>query len=205
MTVLCFLVIGIYSQTVGFAFINFDDNLYVYENPFVFSGLNQTTFKWAFTHFHSANWHPLTWISHQFDATFFGLNAGGHHATNVIFHLINSILAFVIFQKYTQSFWKSAIVAALFAVHPMHVESVAWISERKDVLSTMFWFLTMWAYFYYVQKNKNRNYYLLTILLFVLGLMAKPMLVTLPFVLILMDYGFLERLKSFADLKNCNI
>ncbi len=201
LTALCVLVIGIYAQTVGFAFINLDDNLYVYENPFVFSGLSQTTFKWAFTHFHSANWHPLTWISHQLDATLFGLNAGGHHATNVVFHLINSILAFVVFQKYTQSFWKSAIVAALFAVHPMHVESVAWVSERKDVLSTMFWLLTMWAYFFYVRKDKNRNYYLLTVLLFALGLMAKPMLVTLPFVLILMDFGFLERLKSLADLK----
>ena len=201
-TVLSVLVIFIYAQTVGFGFINFDDNQYVYENPFVASGLHWATIKWAFTEFHSANWHPLTWISHQLDATLFGLNAGGHHATNVIFHLINSILAFVVFNKYTNCFWKSAVVAALFAVHPMHVESVAWISERKDVLSTMFWFLTMWTYFGYVKNDKSRNCYLLTLLLFILGLMSKPMLVTLPFVLLLMDYGFLERLKSRHDLKS---
>lgn len=200
-TVLTALVIFIYGQTVGFGFINFDDNQYVYENPFVFTGLSWTTIKWAFSEFHSANWHPLTWLSHQFDATLFGLNAGAHHATNVIFHLINSILAFIVFQIYTKSFWKSAVIAALFAVHPMHVESVAWISERKDVLSTMFWLLTMWTYFGYVEKGKNRNCYLLTILLFILGLMAKPMLVTLPFVLLLMDYWSLERLKNLKDLK----
>ncbi len=200
-TVLTALVIFIYGQTVGFGFINFDDNQYVYENPFVFSGLSWTTIKWAFSEFHSANWHPLTWLSHQLDATLFGLNAGAHHATNVIFHLINSILAFIVFQIYTKSFWKSAVIAALFAVHPMHVESVAWISERKDVLSTMFWLLTMWTYFGYVEKGKNRNCYLLTILLFILGLMAKPMLVTLPFVLLLMDYWSLERLKNLKDLK----
>lgn len=200
-TVLSFLVILIYAQTVGFNFINFDDNLYVYENSFVTSGLNWTNIKWAFTHFHSANWHPLTWISHQLDVTIFGPKAGGHHATNVIFHLINSILAFVVFQKYTDSFSKSAIIAALFAVHPMHVESVAWISERKDVLSTMFWFLTMWTYFAYVKKGENKNFYILTLLFFILGLLSKPMLVTLPFVLLLLDYGFLERLKTTADLK----
>lgn len=201
-TVLSVLVLFIYSQTVGFSFINFDDNQYVYENPFVAKGVHWATAKWAFTEFHSANWHPLTWISHQLDATLFGLNAGGHHSTNVIFHLINSILAFVVFLKYTRSFWKSAVVATLFAVHPLHVESVAWVSERKDVLSTMFWFLTMWTYFGYVKNNKNRNYYLLTLLLFVFGLMSKPMLVTLPFVLLLMDYGFLERLKTKHDLKS---
>lgn len=200
-TVLTALVIFIYGQTVGFGFINLDDNLYVYENPYVLNGLNWIDIKWAFTQFHSANWHPLTWLSHQLDITLFGLNAGAQHATNIIFHLINSILAFVVFQKYTKSFWKSAVVAALFAVHPMHIESVAWISERKDVLSTMFWFLTMWAYLGYVEKGKNRNNYLLTLLLFALGLMAKPMLVTLPFILLLLDFWSLERLKTVKDLK----
>lgn len=200
-TVLSVLVIFIYAQTVGFNFINFDDNLYIYENRYVAGGLSLTNIQWAFTQFHSANWHPLTWISHQLDATLFGLNAGGHHASNVIFHLINSILAFVVFKKYTGDFAASAIIAALFAVHPMHVESVAWVSERKDVLSTMFWLLTMWAYFAYVKKDKNLNYYLLTIALFILGLLSKPMLVTLPFVLLLLDYGVLERLKTKADLK----
>ena len=201
-TVLTALVIFIYAQTVGFGFINFDDNQYVYENPFVINGLNWIGLKWAFTQFHSANWHPVTWLSHQFDATLFGLNAGAHHATNVVFHLINSILAFVIFHKYTNCFWKSAIIAALFAVHPMHVESVAWISERKDLLSTMFWFLTMWTYFLYVQNGKDRNYYLLTVLFFILGLMSKPMLVTLPFVLLLLDYWPLKRFDSLKDLKS---
>lgn len=200
-TILSVLVIFIYAQTVGFNFINFDDNQYIYENPFVAGGLKWTNIKWAFTHFHSANWHPLTWISHQLDATLFGINAGGHHASNVIFHLINSILAFVVFQKYTSSFSKSLIIAALFAVHPMHVESVAWISERKDVLSTFFWFLTMLAYYFYVQKSKDKKFYLLTLLFFILGLLSKPMLVTLPFVLLLLDYGFLERLKTIGDLK----
>ncbi|CAN5861999.1 tetratricopeptide repeat protein [soil metagenome] len=200
--VLTVLVIFIYGQTVGFGFINFDDNQYVYENPFVINGLNWIGIKWAFTQFHSANWHPITWISHQLDATLFGLNAGAHHATNVVFHLINSILAFVVFHKYTKCFWKSAVLAALFAAHPMHVESVAWISERKDLLSTMFWFLTMWSYFLFVEKGKDRNYYLLTVLLFVLGLMSKPMLVTLPFVLLLLDYWSLQRFESLKELKS---
>ncbi len=200
-TFLTALVIFIYGQTVGFGFINFDDNQYIYENPFVINGLNWIGVKWAFTQFHSANWHPVTWLSHQLDATLFGLNAGAHHATNVVFHLINSILAFVVFHKYTKCFWKSAVIALLFAAHPMHVESVAGISERKDLLSMIFWFLTMWSYFLYVEKGKDRNYYLLTVLLFVLGLMSKPMLVTLPFVLLLLDYWSLERFNKFRELK----
>lgn len=219
---LAVLVLVIYYQTVGFSFINFDDNFYVYDNPVVLSGINSESFKWAFTAFYSANWHPLTWLSHMADAQFFGLNAGGHHATNIIFHIINSILAFVVFRKMTGDFWKSAIVAALFAVHPTHVESVAWVSERKDVLSTMFWLLTMWAYFNYcdtatwkhgdtaTEENDDSASeisasprlffsasYLLIIALFALGLMAKPMLVTLPFVLLLMDFWALERWKLF--------
>ena len=193
------LVLVIYYQTVGFSFINFDDNQYVYDNPIVLSGINSESFKWAFTAFHSANWHPLTWLSHALDAQFFGLNAGGHHATNIIFHIINSILAFVVFRKMTGDFWKSAIVAALFAVHPVHVESVAWVAERKDVLSTMFWLLTMLAYLHWNEEGSNLKspYYAATILLFALGLMTKPMLVTLPFVLLLMDFWALERWKLF--------
>lgn len=212
------LVLIIYYQTVGFAFINFDDNLYVYQNQFVLSGLNWQSVKWAFTSFFAANWHPLTWISHALDAHFFGANPGGHHATNVLFHLLNSILAFVVFRQMTGDFWKSAIVAALFAVHPTHVESVAWVSERKDVLSTLFWLLTMLAYFKYAEvrakgkdteQNINKMRYfrfspslslLLVVILFALGLMAKPMLVTLPFVLLLCDYWALERLQKLRDL-----
>ncbi len=201
-TALSALVLVIYWQTTDFAFINLDDNQYVFDNAAVRSGLNWESVKWAFTAFHSANWHPLTWLSHILDIKFFGLNAGGHHATNIILHLINSALAFAVFRKMTGSFWKSAIVAALFAVHPTHVESVAWIAERKDVLSTMFWLLTMFVYFRWNEEGSNLKspYYFATILIFALGLMAKPMLVTLPFVLLLCDFWALERWKPF-DLK----
>ncbi len=234
-TVLTVLVLAIYWQTTGFGFINLDDNLYVYENGAVLSGLNQASIKWAFTAFFSANWHPLTWLSHMLDVQLFGRSAGGHHAVNIVIHLINSVLAFVVFRKMTNCFWKSAIVAALFAVHPAHVESVAWVSERKDVLSTLFWLLTMFAYLRFVeakiqnskfkiQNNEDKKiveespeetgeeksgiwnsdfgnkFYILTIALFALGLMAKPMLVTLPFVLLLMDFWSLERLKTLKEL-----
>jgi tetratricopeptide (TPR) repeat protein len=234
-TVLSVLVLGIYWQTTQFGFINLDDNLYVYDNPAVMSGLNRDTIRWAFNAFFSANWHPLTWLSHMTDVQIFGGNAGAHHAVNIVFHLINSILSFVVFRKLTGCFWKSAIVAALFAVHPAHVESVAWVSERKDVLSTLFWLLTMFAYIrfaetrfpdskFHIPDDENEEaaentepanevqkfaiwnlesgtkFYLLTIILFALGLMAKPMLVTLPFVLLLMDFWSLERLKNLRDL-----
>ena len=231
-TALAALVLVIYWQTIGFGFINLDDNLYVYDNAAVRGGLNWNTVRWAFTTFFSANWHPLTWLSHALDVQVFGIGAGGHHAVNIVFHIINSVLAFVVFRKMTGSFWKSAIVAALFAVHPAHVESVAWISERKDVLSTMFWLLTMLAYLRFAslreeeiktiknsktseeteavnEQNKisssplllfSSSPYLLVVALFALGLMAKPMLVTLPFVLLLMDFWSLERLKSLKDL-----
>ncbi len=203
--VLTILVLLLYWQTTGFQFINLDDNTYIYENPIVSGGLNKDSFLWAFTTFNSANWHPLTWLSHLLDVKFFGLNAGAHHGTNVIFHLINSALAFLVFHKMTGTFWKSAVIAALFAVHPAHVESVAWIAERKDVLSTMFWLLTMLAYFRYAKDASKAGFptsvsYWLIVLLFALGLMAKPMLVTLPFVLLLCDFWALERLKKLKDL-----
>jgi Tfp pilus assembly protein PilF len=214
------MCVAVYAQAVSFQFINFDDNFYVYDNAIVLSGINLSSIKWAFTAFHSANWHPLTWISHMLDVSLFGANAGAHHATNIVFHIVNSFLAFIVFRRMTGSFWKSAIVAALFAVHPAHVESVAWVSERKDVLSTLFWLLTMLAYFNYVrlqqgrpqldddvdesqaleQNTRGRSYYFLTIVLFALGLMSKPMLVTLPFVLLLCDFWALERLKKLKDL-----
>ncbi len=198
------LVVAVYWQTVGFEFINFDDNIYVYENAFVNGGLSKDSIYWAFTQFHSANWHPLTWMSHQLDVSMFGLNAGSHHATNIIFHLINTVLAFTVFTKLTNSIWKGAVIAALFAIHPAHVESVAWIAERKDVLSAMFWLLTMWAYLVYAGKRQANESclgaYILALVLFALGLMAKPMLVTLPFVLLLLDFWSLERLKAIRDL-----
>lgn len=215
---LSLLVLVIYWQATDFEFILFDDRRYIFENAVVLSGLNWDSIKWAFTTFHMANWHPLTWLTHLADVSLFGLNAGAHHATNVVFHIINTILAFIVFKKFTGSIWKSAIVAALFASHPAHIESVAWVAERKDVLSTMFWLLTMFAYLKFVkdetpgEPGENLSsksslfripaskYYLLTLLLFALGLMAKPMLVTLPFVLILMDFWALERLKNFKDI-----
>ncbi len=215
LTGLVVMCAAVFGQTVGFAFINFDDNLYVYDNPAVRAGVSWNSIKWAFTAFYSANWHPITWLSHMIDVSLFDANPGAHHATNVIFHIVNSFLAFVVFRKMTGCVWKSAIVAALFAVHPAHVESVAWISERKDVLSTMFWLLTMLAYFGYVRLQQGRPqtdedfdesetvrrfFYFLTVALFALGLMSKPMLVTLPFVLLLCDFWALERLKKLKDL-----
>ena len=190
LAVVCLII---YAPTIGFDFINLDDDIYVYENPFVSHGFNFTDFIWALTAFHAANWHPLTWISHQFDASFFGLNAGGHHAVNLIFHIANSIFLFVVVNKLTKAFWKSVIVAAIFAVHPAHVESVAWIAERKDVLSTLFWLLTTWSYLRFTDNTKNTNFYWLAVVFFAFGLAAKPMLVTLPFTLILLDYWSLER------------
>ena len=199
----------IYGQTIGFDFINLDDHSYVYLNPVVLGGINSESIKWAFSAFHSSNWHPLTWLSHALDAQLFGLNAGAHHAVNVILHLLNSCLVFTVFRAYTGSLWKSAVVAMLFAVHPAHVESVAWISERKDVLSTLFWLLTMLAYAGYSKSDASEGgmvkrfispMFMLALVLFALGLMAKPMLVTLPFVLILMDVWPLKRVAAVKQL-----
>jgi tetratricopeptide (TPR) repeat protein len=201
--------LAIYSQTLWFDFINLDDNLYVYQNPVVASGLNAASIKWAFTTFHSANWHPLTWMSHMLDASLFGMRPGAQHFVNVIFHAANSILVYVVFARLTGDASKSAVVAFLFAVHPAHVESVAWISERKDVLSTMFWLLTMLAYERYARSRSDESSlssmyrspaYVLALLCFALGLMAKPMLVTLPFVLLLVDFWPLKRLGRISDL-----
>lgn len=202
------LVLAIYYQAVGFELITFDDKLYVYDNPAVLSGLNSESIKWAFTAFHSANWHPLTWLSHMLDVTMFGGNAGGHHAVNVFIHLVNSILSFVVFRKLTGRFWPSAAIALLFAVHPAHVESVAWVAERKDVLSTLFMLLAIWAYAAYARDDApkgtaflNSKAYIACVVLFAMGLMAKPMLVTLPFVLLLFDYWPLGRFEKLRDLK----
>ncbi len=211
---LALLVLAVYWQTTGFSFINFDDNLYVYSNEAVISGVNRESVKWAFTVFHSANWHPLTWLSHMLDVQFFGLNAGAHHATNVVIHLVNTLLAFFVFRKLTGSDVKSMFVAAIFAIHPAHVESVAWVSERKDVLSTLFWLLTMSAYAAYSRSVPSESdadaesfaflrssKYWLVVALFACGLMSKPMVVTLPFVLLLLDAWPLGRWRSLRDLK----
>lgn len=192
------LVLVIYAQTTGFQFINLDDNLYVYENPAVLSGLNWDTLKWAFTSFHSGNWHPLTWLSLALDVQLFGNSPGMHHVVNVILHLLNTVLAFVVFRRMTGAYWPSVFVAALFAVHPMHVESVAWISERKDLLSTSFWLLSMWFYVRWNEEGASpwTGFYFASLGMFALGLMAKPMVITLPFVLLLCDIWPLERIRE---------
>ena len=189
------LIIGIlviYIKVQKFDFSGYDDQLYVTRNHYVQKGISLEGIKWAFTTFHAANWHPLTWLSHMLDCELYGLNPAGHHWTNVEFHIANTLLLFIILFKMTGALWQSAFVAALFALHPLHVESVAWISERKDVLSTFFGLLSIAAYYGYVKKSSTK-YYLLVIVLFALGLMAKPMLVTLPFMLLLLDFWPLER------------
>ncbi len=155
------------------AFINFDDPRYVTGNEHVQQGVTPEAVVWAFTSGHAGNWHPLTWMSHMLDVHLFGLNPHLHHATNLLFHIANTLLLFFILNRMTKAPWKSAFVAALFALHPLHVESVAWVSERKDVLSTFFWMLTMVAYVRYVEHPRKKTY-LPVLAFFALGLMAKP-------------------------------
>ena len=177
----------------NFDFVNYDDHLYVYQNPHVLNGLSFNDFKWAFTTGYAYNWHPVTWLSLMLDCQLFGCDPGWIHLINVLIHIANTLLLFALLKKMTSSLWPSAFVAALFALHPMHVESVAWISERKDVLSTFFCFLTLLSYIAYA-KNRSAVQYCLSLVFFALGLMAKPMLVTLPFLLLLLDYWPLNRL-----------
>ena len=192
------VIIGTYIQVRNFDFIGYDDNLYVIENPYVQKGVSLEGIKWAFTTFHSANWHPLTWLSHMLDCELYGLNPAGHHWTNVEFHIANTLLLFIILFKITGALWQSALVAALFALHPLHVESVAWVSERKDVLSTFFGLLSIAAYGCYVKKS-SAKYFILVIVFLCLGLLAKPMLVTIPFVLLLLDFWPLKRFQYTND------
>jgi tetratricopeptide (TPR) repeat protein len=188
----------VFGQTLRHEFVSFDDNLYVCENPAVTHGLNLKGVGWAFTHTVVANWHPLTMMTHMLDCRLYGLNAGGHHLTNVLLHTASVILLFLVLRRMTGALWRSALVAAVFAIHPLRVESVAWVAERKDVLSGLFFMLTLWAYVRYVGKSKahspkSKVFYGLVLLFFVLGLMSKPMVVTLPFVLLLLDYWPLNR------------
>ncbi|MCK9418060.1 MAG: tetratricopeptide repeat protein [Nitrospirae bacterium] len=187
-------------QVIHCDFTNYDDPYYVTKNPHVQNGVTLEGIRWAFTTIHFANWHPLTWISHMTDVQLFGLNPGWHHGTNLLFHLANMLLLFFVLHRMTKSLWQSAFVSALFALHPLHVESVAWVAERKDVLSTFFWMLTMAAYVRYVERPRLRSY-LLVVFAFVLGLMAKPMLVTLPFVLLLLDYWPLQRFQQNISVR----
>ena len=184
---------AVFGQTLAHDFVNFDDHVYIYENPIVVRGLSTEGIIGAFTHTHARNWHPLTTLSHMLDCQLYGLNAGGHHLTNVILHTISVLLLFLVLKQMTGAFWQSALVAGVFAIHPLHVESVAWIAERKDVLSAVFFMLTLAAYARYARAPSPARY-LLVALLFVFGLMSKPMLVTLPFVLLLLDYWPLDRM-----------
>ena len=174
-------------------FVGYDDPEYVTENPQVSKGLTLQNIGWAFATPPPYNWHPLTWISHMLDCQLFGMNATWHHLHNLILHLVNALLLFELMRRMTGAKWPSAFVAAAFALHPMHVESVTWVAERKDVLSTLFWMLVMIAYLRYVEHPKKSRY-LLVVALFIMGLMTKPMLVTVPFVLLLVDYWPLERM-----------
>jgi Flp pilus assembly protein TadD len=177
-----------------FQFINLDDNEYVHANPQVKAGLTVKGLIWAFTTTHAGNWHPLTWLSHMADCELYGLNAGGHHVTNVLLHLANTLLLFLVLERMTRARWASSFVAALFALHPLHVESVAWVAERKDVLSAFFWMLTLWTYVRYT-GGRTLNRYLVALFSFALGLLSKAMLVTLPCVMLLLDYWPLGRLQ----------
>ncbi|HON58510.1 MAG TPA: tetratricopeptide repeat protein [Smithella sp.] len=190
--VLIALVLVIYWPVQHYGFINFDDQVYVADNFRIQHGITSKSLKDAFTSLNTGLWHPLTVLSFLFEYPLFGLNAGGYHWSNVIFHLLNSVMLFVLLRSMTGAVWRSAFVAVLFAVHPMNVESVAWIAERKNVLSTFFWILTMLLYVAYV-RNPGWKRYVWVCVSFVLGLLSKPMLVTLPFVLLLMDYWPLNR------------
>jgi protein O-mannosyl-transferase len=192
---LVLLTLLTYNVVAHNGFINIDDNGYVIDNQHVHAGLSWNTVKWAFTTFDCENWHPLTWLSHALDWQLFGIHAAGHHYVSALFHALNAVLLFWLLQSATGSSWKSLIVAALFAVHPVNVESVAWAAERKNVLSMFFFLLCMLAYGWYAQRPSVRRYSAV-FLLFACGLMAKPQVITLPFVLLLWDYWPLYRLKS---------
>jgi tetratricopeptide (TPR) repeat protein len=198
----------LYAPVLRFQFVDFDDFEYIVNN-FQIRHFNWQSLAWAWQTTYACNWHPLTWMSHTLDCQWFGTWAGGHHATSVVFHILNSLLLFIILRRMTGAFWRSAMVAALFAWHPLHVESVAWVAERKDVLSTFFWMLTIWAYIRYVEmgkaeSRKQKFFYALSLVFFALGLMAKPMLVTLPFVLLLLDWWPLRRMKKGSPNPNLN-
>ena len=217
------LTLATFWPVVHNGFIGWDDSSYVTENPHVLKGLTWQNVGWALQTGCSANWHPVTWLSHMLDVDLFGLKPGGHHLASLLLHCVNAVLLFLLLRRLTGAEWRSAMVAALFALHPLHVESVAWVAERKDVLSTLFFLLTLGAYVAYVARlegpaaetkpepnaehgfsrftlpagglrSQASRWYALALLLFALGLMSKPMLVTLPFVLLLLDFWPLQRL-----------
>src|SRR5207302_824708 len=176
---------AVFGQTIGHQFVNYDDPLYVLENAHVRAGLSWNSILWAFTHVHSQNWHPLTSISHMLDCQLFGLQPGWHHFVNVLLHSAGVLLLFLVLEQMTGALWRSAFVAALFAIHPLRAESVAWIAERKDVLSAFLFMLTIGVYARYARRISVGSY-VLVLLFFALGLMSKSMLVTLPLLLLLL-------------------
>src|SRR5271154_3290351 len=184
--------LAFYNPLIRNQFIDFDDQAYILKNSHIQNGVNWDTAKWSFTTFYYGNWHPLTWLSHALDRQLFGLNPIGHHYVSLLLHAVNAMLLFLLLQRATGFKWSSLVVAALFALHPINVESVAWAAERKNVLSTLFFFSAIGAYSWYVQKPYWSRY-LLVAALFAAGLMAKPMVITLPFVLLLLDYWPLGR------------
>jgi tetratricopeptide (TPR) repeat protein len=192
---LVLITVAVYWQVRDHEFIGYDDDNYVAENNYVKKGITSESVIWAFTAIHAGNWHPVTWLSHMLDVELFGVNAGAHHLVNLFFHILNSLLLFIVFKKMTSRTWQSAFMAFLFALHPLHVESVAWVAERRDVLSTFFWLLTIWSYARFVRRPVMIRYAAVAGF-FTLGLMAKPMVVTLPFVLLLLDYWPLNRFKA---------
>ncbi len=190
------ITLAVFWQLPTHDFVNIDDSVYVTHNPYIKEGFTATSIKWAFTSFHAEFWHPVTWLSYMLDVELFGMNPGGYLITNLLLHMTSTILLFIFLNQATKCLWRSTIVAALFAIHPLHVESVAWIAERKDLLSAFFWMLTMLFYSCYVKKP-NWTGYLAFSLFFILGLMSKPMLVTLPCILLLLDFWPLNRFDLF--------
>ena len=203
--VLCLFLIAatlvVYNRVNQNSFVNFDDDRYITENAHVRAGLTWGTIRWAFSSLEQANWHPLTWLSHALDCQLFRLNPDGHHYVNLLLHAVNAMLLFLILQRATGFTWRSFAVAALFALHPINVESVAWASERKNVLSMLFFLLALGAYGWYVRKPEVRRY-LVVAALFALGLMAKPQVITFPLVLLLWDYWPLGRVGSTHEFSN---
>ena len=194
MLALTFATLAVYWQLQYNDFTSYDDPWYV-GNPVVRNGLSWEGVRWAFQSTAATNWHPMAWLSHMLDFQLFGKQPSAHHLTNLFFHLASTLLLFLTLKEMTAAFWRSAFVAAMFALHPLHVESVAWVAERKDVLSAFFWFLTMAVYVEYA-KRPARGKYLAVLFIYILGLMAKPILVTLPFVLLLLDFWPLRRIPS---------
>ena len=194
------MTIAAYSQVMGFDFVNIDDPVYVTENLHIQSGFTSDSLRWAFSDVYAGFWHPLTLLSLMLDHYLFGLNAGGYHLTNLILHTISSLLLFWLFRRMTGAIWRSFFVAALFALHPLHVESVVWIAERKDVLSAFFWMLAICFYVLYSEKPGLVRYFFV-LLSFAFGLMSKSMILTLPVILILLDFWPLGRLNHQSEIK----